>query len=251
MADSFKKSFAMGQKVGSKGELQNEFVASLKDYLDSRGYRADLKIINASKKHVANKPFPVEICYNPSFEFPEEQDLMALVSTAYPEHQIDWNTVEVDSKEGTIVAMINPSEEVIPLRSVRDIPSEFRAVGTGIFKRQADASGKAFEIWELKKSSDGLALIRRNQEAEIVASDDNEFKAGDVVNTPEGPGKLLKFDDAGNAFVQVGSRKRLVAADVLKKYDFNSEKGKLLQYYTEIYGEEYAQELVKQYGDKA
>jgi hypothetical protein len=77
----------------------------------------------------------------------------------------------------------------------------------------------------LKKDDSGYALYRRHDDTEVLATD-NEYKAGDIVNTPEGLGKLIKFDEVGNAIVQVGNLRKLVAADDVKPYSIKDEKNK-------------------------
>jgi hypothetical protein len=85
---------------------------------------------------------------------------------------------------------------------------------------------------------------------EVTATEEPEFKAGDPVDTPEGVGRILRFDEAGNAFVQIGSKKRLFAAEDLKTYKVSDEKSKLVQYFTDAYGDaDFAKGLVEEHGD--
>jgi hypothetical protein len=172
---------------------------------------------------------------------------MALVAQSYPTHEIDWELVEVDSDLGVVLLTLQPSTEVVPISSISEIPPEFKSIGTGLYKRAADATGNVQEIWTLKRGDDGLVLYRNNDDVEIEAKEDG-FKAGDVANTPYGPGRILRFDEMGNAFVQVGNKKRLVAAKELGIYSIEKEKKKLTDYYSEAYGDpEFAKALTERY----
>jgi hypothetical protein len=126
-----------------------------------------------------------------------------------------------------------------------DIPPEFVAIGTGIYKRAVDSTVN--EIWTLKRSEDGLLLYRNNDDIEVKA-DEGDLKAGDIANTPYGPGRILRFDDYGNAFVQIGNQKRLVAGKELGMYSVEKEKKLLTDYYSEAYGDaDFASALTKDY----
>ena len=237
----------------NKGEglLKQEFLGSLKMYLDKKGYRADLCLISRHRP-VANQAFPVEVKYNPQFEFPPEKDLMALVAEKYDGYEIDWETARVDTTDGLVNINLRPAVEIIPIANIKEIPPEFIARGTGIFNRKASASGDVMEIWELRKSGDNLALVRKMDDLEVTATEEPEFKAGDPVETPEGVGRILRFDELGNAFVQIGDKKRLVAAEEMKPYRVEDEKTKLVQYFTEAYGDaDFAKALVEEHGEAA
>lgn len=228
-------------------DIVKELQATVVNKIAAKGYRADLKLFTASK--TVSGPFAVEVKFNASLGYPTEKDLMSLVAGSYPKHAIDWTTVEVDDAAGVIVLQLEPSLSVVPVNSISEIPSEYRSIGAGLYKRAANASGTVQEIWTLKKSDDGsLSLIRNQDDIEITAEEEG-FKAGDVVNTPTGPGRLVRYDELGNALVQVGSKKQLVAASELQPYDLKKEKSKLLEYFSQLYGEEFAQKMVKEYGD--
>jgi len=234
-----------------EGEMKSEIINSIKSYLDKKGYRADLCLISRHKP-VANQICPVEIRYNAKFEYPSEKDLMALVAENFSGHEIDWGTAQVDMNEGLVALDLKPSVETIPIANIKEIPPEFIALGTGIFKRKASASGDVMEIWELKKDGNTFSLTRKMDDMDITAKDEAEFKAGDAVETSEGVGRILRFDDVGNALVQLGNRKRLVAADDIRPYKVDKEKSKLVQYFTEAYGDAtFAKELVEDHGDAA
>ena len=81
-----KKMYEMSQKLGDRPGLRKDFLSDVKSYLDSRGYRADLVLV-ANRKAEGN--FPVEVRFNPKFSYPEDKDLMAIVATKYPNHQIN------------------------------------------------------------------------------------------------------------------------------------------------------------------
>jgi len=228
--------------------VATEFVTGLKAALSKRGYRADLEISTAAKSTVSR--FSASVPFDTQLGHPSEEDLMALVAQSYPMHEIDWELVEVDSDNGTVLLNLQPSTEVVPIQSISEIPPEFKSIGTGLYKRAADASGNVQEVWTLKRGDDGLVLYRNHDDVEIEAKEEG-FKAGDVANTPYGPGRILRFDDTGNAFVQVGNKKRLVAAGELGMYSLDKEKKKLTDYYTEAYGDpEFAKALTENYNTR-
>lgn len=234
-----------------EGEMKSEIINSIKSYLDQKGYRADLCLVSRYKP-VESHTFPVEIRYNAEFKYPNEKDLMALVAESYKGYEIDWLTADVDTNEGLIRLDLKPSIEIIPIANIKEIPPEFIAVGTGIFKRKASASGDVMEIWELKKDGNNFSLVRKMDDMDITAKDEDGFKTGDAVETPEGVGRIVRFDEVGNALVQIGSQKRLVAKDDLRTYKVDQEKSKLVQYFTEAYGDpEFARALVEEHGDAA
>jgi len=225
--------------------VATEFVTGLKAALAKRGHRADLEILTEAKSTVSR--FTASVPFNTTLGHPSEEDLMAVVAQAYPTHDIDWEMVQVDSDLGVVLLTLEPSTEVVPIQSISQIPPEFRSIGTGLYKRAADASGNVQEIWTLKRGDDGLMLYRNHDDVEIEAKDDG-FKAGDVANTPYGPGRIIRFDETGNAFVQVGNNKRLVAAGELGIYSIEKEKKKLTDYFTEAYGDsEFAKALTDNY----
>lgn len=234
-----------------EGEMKAEIINSVKSYLDKKGYRADLSLISRYKP-AENRAFPIEVRYNAKFEYPNEKDLMALVAESYAGYEIDWGTAQVDTNEGLVTLNLKPSVEIIPIANIKEIPPEFIAVGTGIFKRKASASGDVMEIWELKKDGNNLSLVRKMDDMDITATEEDKFKAGDAVETPEGVGRIVRFDEVGNALVQIGSQKRLVAAEDIRPYKVNDEKSKLLQYFTEAYGDaDFAKGLLEEHGDAA
>lgn len=226
-----------------RNEMQKEFLTGLKKKLAERKYRADLILVTAAKDTTGT--FHAELKFNPQLGHPDENDLLTMVAQSYPTHQIDWELVDVNPEAGIITLVLEPNVEVVPVASMQGIPPEFTAIGTGIYKRAADASGKVNELWTLKKGEDGLALYRSQDDLEIVA-EEGGFAAGDVVNTPYGPGRIQRFDDLGNAFVQVGSEKHLISAAEMTPYSVDKEKSKLEDYYAEAYGDrEFAKGLVK------
>jgi hypothetical protein len=226
--------------------VATEFVTGLKAALAKRGHRADLAI-STDAKSTANR-FTASVPFDVQLGHPAEEDLMTLVAQSYPNHEIDWEMVQVDSDLGVVLLTLEPSTEVVPIASISEIPPEFKSIGTGLYKRAADASGNVQEIWTLKRGDDGLMLYRNNDDVEIEANDDSDFKAGDVANTPYGPGRIIRFDELGNAFVQVGNNKRLVAAGELGIYSIEKEKKKLTEYFSEAYGDpEFAKALTDNY----
>lgn len=233
---------AISQRVNRDQTTEaKKFLHTLKAKLAERKYRADLQLVNASKSTVGK--FKAEIRFDPQLGHPSEDDVMTLVAQYYPEHDIDWHLIEID--DGIVSLMLEPSVEVIPVESVKEIPAEFVSIGTGLYKRARDASGKVNEIWTLKKGDDGLALYRNPSDLEVTAEDESGFKAGDVVNTPYGAGRIQRFDELGNAFVQIGSKIRMVGSTDLQKYDIDKERKSLEDFYSQIYGPDFAKDLTK------
>lgn len=215
--------------------VSQDIMKGLRAHLEKRGYRADLKLVTASKNTEGS--FHAEVKFRADLGFPAEQDLMAIVAQSYPQHQIEWETAEVDANAGIVLLNLNQSVECVPISSMKEIPSEFVSIGAGIYKRAADTTGQVMEIWKLKKDDAGsLALYRNHDDVEVTASDE-EFRAGDVVNTPYGCGKITRFDDLGNAFVQIGNKMHLVAADEVQDYDINKERKALTDYYAQAVGD--------------
>lgn len=245
MKDLGKRLKMMSQRVNrDRTDAAKEFLSTLKKQLGERKYRADLQLVTASKS--TRGRFSAEIRFNPQLGHPAEKDVITLVAQSYPSHDIDWEVLEVDTANGIVSLMLEPSVEVMPVESVKSIPAEFVSIGTGLYKRARDASGKVNEIWTLKKGEGGLALYRNPNDLEVTAEDESGFRAGDVVNTPYGVGRIQRFDDLGNAFVQVGTKQRLVGAVDLQKYDIDKERSKLKDYYAEAYGDpSFADALVK------
>jgi hypothetical protein len=233
-----------------KTELAQNFFSALEKTLAKRGYRADLQI--ATDARSTKGRFTASVKFAKQLGKPDDADLMALVAQTYPTHQIDWNLVQIDPAEGIVIMPLEPSVEVVPLTNISSIPPEFKPIGTALYLRAADTSGKINEVWTLKKDSDGGLMLYRNQDdLEVTAETETEIKAGDAVNTPHGPGRVVRFDEGGNAFVQVGNQKRLVARDDMTPYKKEKEEKKLVDLYTQIYGDaQFAKELVKDYGRK-
>jgi len=227
-------------------EVAKSFLGGLQKHLASRGHRADLKI--ATKARDTQGSFKASVKFDASLGYPTEDDLITLVAQAYPTHDIDWDLAEVDMDLGLVLLQLEPSVEVVPVESINQIPPEFKSIGSGLYKRARDASGNVNEIWTLSKSTDGLMLYRNPDDLEVNAEDESGFRAGDVVNTPYGPGRIQRFDEVGNAIVTVGSQKRLVAAGDMTPYEVNKEKKKLEDYYAEAYGDrEFAKGLVEDF----
>jgi len=229
----------------NESEVASEFVSGLKSALAKRGYRADLQITTDARSTVHR--FTASVPFDPNLGHPSENDLITLVAQSYPDHEIDWDLTEVDGDLAVVMLSLEPSTEVIPLQSISEIPPEFKPIGTGLYKRAVDVTGDVNEVWTLKRNDDGLVLYRNNDDVEISAKEDG-LKACDIADTPYGPGRIIRFDDAGNAFVQVGNKNRLVAAKELGMYSIDKEKTKLTEYYSEAYGDpEFAKALTNNY----
>jgi len=233
-----------------KRAVTKEFFSGLQKKLKARGYRADLKLTTDARNTKGR--FTASVKFEPRLGRPDETDLLALVAQEYPKHQIDWELAQVDKENGIVVMVLEPGMEVVPVASISAIPPEFRAIGTALYKRAADSQGKVNEIWTLKKDKDGsMCLYRSPEDIEIRADETNDLKANDVVDTPYGYGRIIRFDDLGNAFVQLGHQTRLVAKDDLKPYKKEKEENKLADMFELIYGDrEFAKALVEDYGRK-
>jgi len=229
-------------------QAQREFVNSVRDVMAKKGYRADLVLVGSMKSGDYDY---IEIKYNTDLGYPTEKDLMSLVSNNFKNRSIDWGTVSVDSDEGTISINLAASVDVIPLESISKIPPSFVSIGTALYRRALDSSGDTHEIWSLKKDENGdFALYKNCDDIETTAESgaENEFIAGDIVDTEYGPGKIIRFDDLGNAIVLVGSKRHLVAADEMQTYNVDKEKQKLIDYFTQAYGDpNFAKALVEKY----
>jgi len=243
---------AISQKVNIyQADLTKETLSAVKAHLQKRGHRADLEFVTRSHK-TAGYRFQAEIKFDPQLGYPTEKDVLAVVAQAAPTHDIEWETVDVDTNLGIVYLNMEPSVEMIPVASISSIPPEFISIGAGMYKKAAGASDSIMEVWSLKKTDGGLGLFRNDQDIDIKADEDtDQFRAGDVVDTPDGPGLIKRLDEFGNAFVQVGRTLRLVGASDMQKYDIGKEKQKLVDYYTRVYGDaSFAQALLEDYGDK-
>lgn len=233
------------QDISSLGK---EMLSALKEKMGERGYRADLSLHTAAKSTVGR--FGVQVKYSKELGYPSENDLITIVAQAYPNHDINWETIDAPVDGDVVIFMLEPSMEVVPVESVKHIPPEFTPIGTALYKRAADASGKINEIWTLKNGDNGLALYRTQDDIEVMA-DANEIKAGDAVETEHGIGIVKRFDELGNAFVQVGNKTHLICASEMKPYSTSKDKAKLEDYYATAYGSpEYGKKMTEEYGDK-
>jgi hypothetical protein len=229
--------------------VANEFLTELKAKLAARKYRADLKLVTSSRN--TEKTFQAEVRFNGMLGHPSEKDLLALTAEKFPNHDINWQLIECDATSGILTLMLEPSKEVIPVKSVKDVPPEFKSVGSCIYKRASNPEESIFEIWSLKNTDDGLALVRNVDDFEMTAEEtEHKFKKGDVVLTSYGPGIFSKYDDLGNGFVQVGNKMHLVGSPELQPYHVEDEKTKLKEYFSQIYGKEYSEMLTKDLGKK-
>jgi len=240
---------AVSHKVNHHQNLATkEALAAVRSKLRERGYRADMQF--AVTAHQSTGRVNAELRFEPELGHPDEHDLVALVAQEMPDYEIEWETINVDPSMGVIYLNLEPSVEMVPIKSMSDIPSEFVSIGTALYKRASTPSSDSYEIWSLKKTDNGLALFN-TKETVVTAEDESQgYKSGDVVNTPYGPGKVVRFDDLGNAFVQIGKTVRLVAEKDMGEYSISKEKQKLADFYAQIYGPEYAALLVKEYGEK-
>lgn len=245
-----KKMADMNRKVNrDTTESTREVLSAVKKHLAGRGYRADLRFV--AKSNPASTKVMAEVRYRSDLGYPAEKDLLAITAQEAPQYDIVWEAIDVNPDLGVVYLDLEPSVETVPVASVNSIPDEFISIGAGVYKKAADNSDSIMEIWNLQKTDDGLALIRSNEDMEISAEDDGEIKAGQVVDTPSGPGVVKRLDDLGNAFVQIGKNLRHVAQSDMQPYDVNKEKQKLIDYYTAVYGDaNFAQALTEEYGDK-
>lgn len=229
-------------------DLAKEFLLTLKAKLARRKYRADLSLVTAAKSTEGS--FSAEVKYNAMLGHPSEDDLLTLVAQSYPTHEINWELIDVDSGAGIVTMMLDPAVEVVPVKDLKSIPPEFTPIGTALYKRASDTTGKVNEIWKLTKTNNGLALFRNNDDIEVTAEEDTGFKSGDVVKTPNGVGIIKRMDELDNAFVQIGNNMHLIGASDLEKYDVDKDRTLLQKYYEQLYGKEFADQLVKSFERK-
>lgn len=250
MSSKLKRLQAISHRLHkNESEVASEFVSGLQAALAQRGYRADLTITTDARSTVGR--FTASIPFDPQLGHPSEDDLITLVAQNYPDHEIDWELAQVDDDLAVVMLSLDPATEIIPVTNISEIPPEFKPIGTGLYKRAVDVTGNVQEIWTLKRGDDGLVLYRNNDDVEIEAREEG-LKAGDIANTPYGPGRIIRFDETGNAFVQVGNKKRLVAGSELGMYSVDSEKKKLTDYFSEAYGDaEFAKALTKKYDTRS
>lgn len=240
------KEFIKQVKGGSFDEdyknMKDEVYTEMGDFFKGKAYRQDLHmVVDGSQKDCV---VTAEVKFNSQLGFPSEEDLMALVATNMPNYQLDWETVEADTDANSLNLTLKRSAEVLPLNSIKDIPAEFTSIGTGIFRRSVTASGKVYEIWDLVRDDDGLSLQRRSSDSDVIDGDD--ILEGAVVETPYGVGRVASIDEENcTAVVQIGKYKRIVAQDEIKEYDQNKDRKKLIEYYTSVYGKEYAELLLR------
>jgi len=224
-------------------ELKDTFVSGLKRALAERGHRADLSLSTEAKS--TQGTFRASVGFDPQLGHPGDKDLTTLVAQSYPTHDIDWELTDVDSELGIILLSIAPSMEVIPVSNINEIPPDFVSIGTGLYKRAIDSTVN--EVWSLKRTDDGLILSRNEDDLDVTA-EEGALKAGDIANTPHGPGRITRFDEMGNAFVQIGNNVRLVAGKDLGLFSIDKERKKLTDYYAEAYGDKaFADALTKDY----
>jgi len=244
MNDNLKKLQKISHRLHkSNTEVASSFLSTLKGALAKRGYRADLGLATTAKSTAG--AFSAYVSFDNRLGTPSEKDLITLVAQAYPTHDIAWEMADVDTESGTVSLHLEPGIEVIPVSSIKEIPPEFKSIGTALYKRAVDQT--VSEIWTLKKTDDGMALYRSHDDVEITA-EENQLRAGDVAETPYGLAKIIRFDDQGNAIVLVGENKRLVAKNDLGMYSIEKEKTKLKDYYSEAYGDaQFAQGLVEDF----
>jgi hypothetical protein len=230
----------------AKNEWGNEFLFNLKNKFAANGFRSDLKLLY---KKATTSDFEVHVKYDKYLGYPTEKDLIGIVSKNFPGHEINWQLISVDDTSNVVTLMLSPSQETILIENVDTIPSEFISCGSCVYKRASQNNTNIFEIWNLKTADDGsLLLIRNKSDFEILSTKDLlAFKKGDVIDTPYGLGIFQKYDEVGNGFVQVGNRTHLIAKDEMKPYDQEQEKTKLYDYYAQLYGAEFAEELIKDY----
>lgn len=229
-----------------KEEWGNNFISELKAGLAVRQHRADLQL-RCSVDPVGN--FPVIVKYAEIMGYPTQKDLATIVGQSFPGHEINWKLVDVDDASQTITLMLSPSEEVVNVASVQDIPKDFESIGACLYKRAENTEKSIYGIWTLKDIDGNLALIRNKDEYEVIAANDVDvgFKKGDVVSTPYGLGLFQRYDEIGNGFVQCGTVIHLVAKDGIKGYDQSKEKTKLYDFFAQIYGPDLAKGLVEDY----
>jgi len=230
--------------VGDFSKLNNrisvnaeKMLSNISAKLKDRGHRVDLQITDRGK--LAGKSVVV-VGYQRMLGEPSEKDIQVFVQKSIPGSDVDWSRVSF--KDGHVIVGVRKMENSIPLKSFKDVPTGFKSVGTGFYRR-AEGENK-YSIWEMKKDPTGkISLVRTEDETSVQAS---EF-----VSTPEGIGILLRFG-RDKSVVMLNGRERVFATHDLRGELSPEEQKKLVDYFTKAYGDAaYAKQLVTEKLERA
>lgn len=221
------------------GRLDHRAIAGkYKSEIEKRGHRPDM-VVEATAE-IGAKKRSVRIAFNNQLGKPKDAQFDGFVGTIFPGYEINWKTAKID--DNGMQAEIRVREDRIPVPDSKSIPAGFERVASATYiQRTAD---KAFSVWRLEKDAGGMCLVR--EQDEMVSPATNEFKAKQLVRTPEGDAIVI---------LVTGDKARVRAADgterehgvkVLAAYESEEEKRKMIEYYTTAYGDaDYARRLVE------
>ena len=249
------------------------FFAGLTANMRKRGYRDDMEVVRPPFRIGAQAY--VDLRFAPGLGDPEPHDTQAIVESVASGHDIDWPKVEAD-EHGNMRVPIRNREDLIPLRSAKAIPSGFKDIGTGLFRK----AGDEHHMWKLECDDGGeYSLVRQHEErsepvfADIpsieaqkhLAKASPRFAIGAEVYTPDGIGLVAGEDRHGQVIIdfngtqlpyraqhlQPVQREAQVVADPPsgdldigppsqrrnpRGYDQDGERAWLSNFYTQVYG---------------
>ena len=274
--------FRSGRKTGQKGYTIHDgnFFSGLKARMRSRGHRLDLKVHPAPYR-LAGRTC-IDLQFNPALGDPPFEHVQAAVARAFPDREIVHSAgvplVEVlDETHGIMRVAIQMHEERIPLAHPDRVPEGFTHIGCGIFKK---ADGTDHHVWNLERDDTGkFALVRKLDERAQTADDfvraaaarapAGRPKIGQPVQVPDGYGRFVALNAAGDALVDINGRQfAYKLAQVIPSsvegdpgippdqrhegggnYDAGREKQWVRDYYAKVFGSDpFADELVREYG---
>lgn len=196
---------------------QERFLDNLAAGLRTRGYRADIKA--SRQPYVSEGQHYLDVEFSSFLGHPKFEHLQAFVADQLPQCEIRRDDINLVSSTLLRVG-IQVKEDRIPLTSARAVPPAFKSIGTGLYRK----AGDDHSIWALENDGNGgYSLVRkRGEESEPVFGElprtaSAELSVGDRVKTPDGIGRLLSFDRAGNPIVDLdGGRFLYRRAQVIK-----------------------------------
>ena len=231
-------------KVGNKYSANDqEFLTRVKDRYASKGFRADLHLMDSKVEDVKQE---ISVGFHPTLGQPTLTEIKAFVTVNFPNMNPDWRTLRPG--DGYIKVAIESNADRILVEDYSKIPPAFKSIGTAMYKEASSGS-----IWALNKEGDSLVLVRQSEE--VAPEDIKAFEAvkiGDFVLTPLGKGEVLA-KSASKVSVKLAENviRDFSPRDITAQYDLNKERSMLTDYYTKAYGiPEFAKALTEDYGRK-
>jgi len=223
-----------------RGRLDHKAIAGkYKGEIDKRGHRPDMAV--EASADLNGKRKSVRVAFNRQLGRPSDAQFDGFVASAFPGHEINWKTAKID--EHGMQAEIRVREERVPVPDIKSIPQGFERVASATYVKRGD---KSFSVWRLEKDAGGLCLVREQDETTSPAT--NEFKANQLVRTPEGDAVVILITGDRARVRMPDGTEREHGVKVLAVYESEEEKKKMVEYYTKAYGDaEYARKLV--YGE--